>query len=678
MHTPINAGCDGRRRVVILLLMLFVPFWAQAQDFQWTTNADDTISITEYIGPGGDVVVPSDIEDKTVTVISDWSFEDYVSLTSITMGYGVTNIGQWAFFGCTGLTAFTVSESNAVYSSTNGVLFNQSQTTLIRHPEGRGGSYTIPDGVTLIENGAFSSCAGLSSVTLPDGITGIGISAFYDCTGLTDFAMGSNVTRIGQSAFSGCAGLTNITIGSGVTNLGAYTFSGCAGLTGLTIPDSVTDIPMRTFSQCTGLISVTIGSGVTNIGYDAFQNCTSLTGIAVPDGVTGIADFAFEGCAAMAGITIGAGVTDMGDSVFFGCVSLTGFAVNAGNPVYSSTNGVLFNKSQTTLIQCPEGKPGSYTIADSVTDIREWAFYRCAALTNIVIGSGVTNIGVSAFRDCSGLAGVTIGSGVINIPESAFEGCSGLSGAAIPDNVAGIGDSAFRSCSSLAGVTIGSGVTSIGTWAFHECTSLANITVSALNSVYSSLDGILFNKDQTTLILCPEGRAGTYTIPDHVVSIGASAFRECTNLTSVTISVGVTSIGDMAFAWCDSLTEVYFKGDAPATGSDVFHSIAPTVYYSPDAIGWPTVPDPWEGRPTSLWLWRPVVQRDAALGFKTNQFGFNLIAPSGMVVVVDICSDLENQTWTSLQTNTLAGDAIYFSDPQTADYSSRFYRLRSP
>ena len=82
------------------------------------------------------------------------------------------------------------------------------------------------------------------------------------------------------------------------------------------------------------------------------------------------------------------------------------------------------------------------------------------------------------------------------------------------------------------------------------------ITVDALNSVYSSVDGVLFNKSQTTLIQYPGGKAGSYTIPNSVTSIGDCAFDGCTSLTSVTIPNSVTSIGDCAFDYCTSLTSV--------------------------------------------------------------------------------------------------------------------------
>jgi hypothetical protein len=188
---------------------------------------------------------------------------------------------------------------------------------------------------------------------------------------------------------------------------------------------------------------------------------------------------------------------------------------------------------------------------------------------------------------------------------------------------------------------------------FSYCFSLTAISVDVLNSFYSDVDGVLFDKNQTRLIKYPEGKtAGNYTIPNSVIWFSYHAFSCCTNLQGV-----------------------YFRSKCPDFGSDMFYwSDNVTVYYLPGTAGWGST---FCDRPTALWLPR-VLTGDDSFGTRTNQFGFNINWASGMNVAVDVCTNPANPVWTPLQTNTLTGDSFYFSDPQWTNHPARFYRLRWP
>jgi len=305
--------------------------------------------------------------------------------------------------------------------------------------------------------------------------------------------------------------------------------------------------------------------------------------------------------------------------------------VDTNNPAYSSLDGVLFNKSQTTLFQWPGGKAGSFTIPNSVTYIETYAFSECYRLTSVTI----------------------------------------------PNSITSIGDYAFEYCHSLTNVMIGD-VTNIGHLAFYGCSSLTAITVDTNNRAYSSVDGVLFSKSQKTLIQWPWGKAGSYTVPNSVTYIRDYAFYNCTSLTNVTIGNSVTLIGDQAFEGCSSLMGVYFKGNAPSLGSfgsSVFYGDnKATVYYLPGTTGWSTT---FGGLPTKLW--NPQAQTSgASFGVRTNRFGFNITGTSGLVIVVEACTNFANPVWIPVATKTLTSGSVYFSDSQWTNYPGRFYRLRSP
>ena len=270
---------------------------------------------------------------------------------------------------------------------------------------------------------------------------------------------------------------------------------GKSSLTTIQLPVSITSIGNYAFYD-SGLTSIIFPASLTSIGNDAFSECFHLTSIVIPSLVTSIEDGAFSYCNGLTSIAIPSSVNSIGHKAFFGC---SGFVtVDANNPNYSSKDGVLFNKNQTILIQCPISKTGSYTIPSLVTSIEDGAFSYCSGLTLITIPSSVTSIGDGTFGVCSGLTSVIIPSSVTSIGDYAFEDCKCLTSVTIPSAVTFIGKGAFLDCSDLTSVTIPSSVTSIGEGAFVNCSGF--ISVDANNPNYSSKDGLLFDKNQTTLI----------------------------------------------------------------------------------------------------------------------------------------------------------------------------------
>lgn len=258
-----------------------------------------------------------------------------------------------------------------------------------------------------------------------------------------------------------------------------------------------------------------------------------------------------------------------------------------GLPVTSMDHAFYFNTNLTSII-----------IPDSVISIGDGTFWECHSLNSITIPNNVTSIGEFAFCDCFSLSSVIIPNSVTSIWNAAFYGCTNLTGVTIGNSVTTIGKGAFRECNSLTSVKIPESVKSIGKKAFMGCNMIEAITVDPLNSSYSSIAGVLFNKNQTILIQYPERKNGSsYTIPETVTSIEDCAFQ-CSKLTSVTIPKNVNNIGNATFDACTDLMGVYFKGDAPSAGDVFLGDNKATVYYLSGTKGWGTT---FAWLPTSVW-----------------------------------------------------------------------------
>ena len=432
-------------------------------------------------------------------------------------------LGNYVFYGCSGLTSLTIPSS--VTSIGDGVFSGCSGLT----------SLTIPSGVTSIGKWAFSRCSGLTSMTIPSGVTSIGDQTFDGCSGLTSLTLPSGVTSIGDMAFEGCSGLTSLTIPSGVTSIGYSAFSGCSGLTSMTIPSGVTSIGESAFRDCSGLTSLTLPSSVTSIGESAFRDCSGLTSLTLPSSVTSISDRAFYGCSGLTSIyAYLEKIPKLGSNVFTGCdakncilyvptgtyddywVSEFGYFENIVDGI--NKDGLITKQIKLTLDEAgtlPDriGENQKYLITNlkivgkiNGTDlkfIREMAgcdYYlnktdgKLSILdlseAKIVAGGSAyvlyygdnkytsnDKLGDGAFLVCSGLTSLTIPSGVTSIGYYAFDGCSGLTSLTIPSGVTSIGGYAFEGCSGLTSLTIPSGVTSIGDRAFHGCSGLTSLTI---------------------------------------------------------------------------------------------------------------------------------------------------------------------------------------------------------
>ncbi len=174
------------------------------------TISDGQVTINEYTGSNADVIIPDTIEGLPVTCLDDSAFSDCTILTRITIPASVTSISGAGLIGCANLVEFSVDPLNRSYCSMDGILFSKDKSILIRYPAGKSGThYTIPNGVTIIDNFAFHDCISLTGVTMPDTVASIYSEAFYQCTSLASITIPASVTLIEDWAFYGCSSLTS-------------------------------------------------------------------------------------------------------------------------------------------------------------------------------------------------------------------------------------------------------------------------------------------------------------------------------------------------------------------------------------------------------------------------------------------------------------------------------------
>ena len=448
------------------------------------------------------------------------------SIKKVTIGNGVTSIGNHAFDDCKGITELTMPISAYLYNSYN-TFYGCENIEKITLTKGNGtvrnyaGSLDYSN-VYYQYTPWYTSRYKLKELIIEDGVTGIGDYTFFDCAYLRNITLPDSVTSIGDSAFKGCDSLTSITIPDSVKSIGPSAFRGCDSLTSITIPDSVTSIGDYAFSYCDSLTSITIPDSVTSIGDDAFS---------ANDRV--VLDLKKDSYAETYAQKNGVSYLCIYDGSEEKIISVT---------VTSKLSFDINKETYTMTIHC-SGKMPSFPNGDA-----PWVQYK-PYIKHIIINDGCTSISAKAFFEFKCIRSVII-----------------------PDSVTSIGEDVFKWCTGLTSVTIGNGVTSMGDSVFYYCISLENITVAEGNTAYSSDEnGVLFNKVKTKLIQYPRGNTRTsYEIPDSVTSIGDSAFRGCTSLTSITIPDSVTSIGSYAFYACDVLASITIPDSVTSIGEYTF------------------------------------------------------------------------------------------------------------
>ena len=524
---------------------------------------------------------------NSITEIKDCAFYGYKNLTSVTIPVSVTSIGSNAFYECENLSEIqfegTKEQWNAIEGSDKtgipgircsdghiGVLgvpsyLKVSGTTVTGYTSKIPADLVIPDGVTGIGSSALSRCTNLESVTIPGSVTYIGKEAFYGCTNLTSVTMDDGTTSIGESAFYNCENLTSVTIPASVTSIGWKAFLECTNLSeiqfngtkeqwnniekswdigipgircsdgvigvlgvpsylrisgtkvsgytdaipsNVVIPAGVTEIGITAFIRCKNLESVTIPASVTKISYNAFENCTNLTNVTIPSSVKSIGDKSFYMCNNLMKVTYTGTLADW-CGIDWGYSNILGYE----NPLHNEKAILYINDSAVT----------DAVIPNSVTEIKEHAFYGYKNLTSVTIPVSVTSIGGNAFIGCTGLTKVTYTGTLADwcaidwensaanplYNEKAILYINGLAvtDAVIPNSVTEIKKWAFYGHKNLTSVTIPNNVKSIGRYAFGGCTKLASIHYDGTQTEWEKIERDTDDLSGKTIT----GKDGTWT-----------------------------------------------------------------------------------------------------------------------------------------------------------------------
>lgn len=557
-------------------------------------------------------------------------------IKTITIGEGVTSIGNTAFRDCTELTS--ISLNNDLKHIGVEAFRYCGQLTAIDFPES----------LTSIANSSFFECRGLLSVTIPEGITSIDFSTFYDCSSLKSLILPSGMTSIGGDAFKACHNLTEIVCKATTPpSISSSTFSNVSREAFVYVPQASISAyesaeywseftNFRPIGTCgenltwritpeDELIVEGTGEMTSAPWFDIEEYLYAIKKATIMEGVTSIADAAFHYCTALVSISIPESVTSLGNHTFRNCVSLTDVTIPEG--VTAIGEEVFQNCNSLTEVNIPEG----------VTSIGYFAFQSCK-LSTITIPENVSSIGSLAFDGCSSLTSITcrattppeLENSVFNnvnksipvyVPTSAIAAYkeadywkeftniqapiidSGTCGESLTWKIngtyeltiEGMGAMYDYSESSVApwqnyknyitSVDIKEGVTSIGSWAFSRCSALTDVSIAeSVTSIggdafreCSILEEITLPKGLTELgtgvfLYCSALKS--VTVPEGVTKIGSDTFEFCPQLSSITFPSGLTEIGPWALKEAYNLTSITCKAATPPSiGIDAFDGV---------------------------------------------------------------------------------------------------------
>lgn len=450
---------------------------------------------------------------STLTTVSSNGFRRCTSIESLVLPDNLTSIGSSAFCELTSMTSLTLPanlttvESNMFKDCTSltEINFNSGVTTITENAFYNCGltTLTLPENVTVINDGAFSHSNQLKTVVLPETFTELGEHAFFECPALETINFPASMKKIGSAAFYNCHALSAVSLPETIEEIEGFAFYGCSSLVSVEWPASVNGIGDATFYECYGLTEVTLPQTITSIGKMAFQSCTSLSKINLPEGITEISEGTFNKCSSLTELTLPASLTsisknafresglkhltlpaevkEIGSTAFVDCNALEGIDVAEGNEYLEAVDGVLYDKGVTTLIFYPYVNTGEYVMPSTIKEIGSAVFMDNSNLEGIQFSENLEKIGDGAFQSCTGITDVKLPDTLEGIGETAFFFASNIQNIQLPNRDVVMGSNAF-SATGIKSMIFPEGITNIGVASDEETFSVLTMN-SALEWV---------------------------------------------------------------------------------------------------------------------------------------------------------------------------------------------------
>jgi hypothetical protein len=453
----------------------------------------------------------------TYTTFPTSLFESCAALETFHIPSGTENIGDYCFYKCSNLKKVYIPKSVTMIGTCSFSLCNESLEFIFE--EGSTISYTANGYLYNSEKTKLILYLGTSeSVVIIPSVNTICNGAFKGKT-ITSITYESKetITTIENGAFMDCVSIVSLELPPNIEVISNNLFCGCSSLTSISIPSGVTSIKESAFKDCTSLSSVTFSSNVNEIGVECFCGCSNLKSISLPDSLTKISKMSFKNC---------------GIEVFRIPTSLTVIEEYA------------FDGSSLKKIEFPDNP--------CYANIGRLSFSGARELESVSFPDYIESIGESSFSLCTGLVNITIGQSIKDIQDKAFLDCVSLDKVVIGNNMV---------------------LSTIHSSSFEGCTSLKSFDVNdGINNFYFST-GILFNYDQTEIIIFLKATKERHiVIPDNVTTINSYAFSNSESIETVTFSgAGIEKISPYAFYNCMSLRTINFPSSLQSIGSFSFH-----------------------------------------------------------------------------------------------------------